>query len=94
MRKLPLGTKRNYLKLLIAAFLITLAFTEYSGTPAVLGAAGQTASPRTRLLINEDWRFIKGDPPNIATSLLYDVRPRLQVATQSQPHPLRRQRML
>lgn len=75
MRELPLGTKRNYLKLSIAAFLITLAFTEYSRTPAVLGAAGQIVSPRTRLLINDDWRFTKGDPSNTATSLLYDVRP-------------------
>jgi beta-galactosidase len=75
MRKLPLGAKRNCLKLSIAAFLTTLAFTEYSGTPAVLGAAGQAASPRTRLLITDDWCFTKGDPPNTTTSLLYDVRP-------------------
>jgi beta-galactosidase len=75
MRELPLGGNHNYLKLLIAAFLITLAFTEYSETPAALGAAGQTTSPRTRLLINDDWRFTRGDPSNITTSLLYDIRP-------------------
>ena len=64
MRKLQFGKKHNYLKLSIAAFLIALAFTEYSRNPAVLGAAGQTISPRTRLLINDDWRFAKGDPSN------------------------------
>jgi beta-galactosidase len=31
--------------------------------------------PRWRLLIDDDWRFNKGDPPDNAVSLLYDVRP-------------------
>jgi beta-galactosidase len=75
MQKLQFGKNNNYLKLAIAAFLITLAFTQYSGAPAVFGAAVQVASPRTRLLINDDWRFTKGDPPKNTTSLLYDVRP-------------------
>jgi beta-galactosidase len=34
------------------------------------------AAPRERILINDNWRFIKGDPTNInSKSLLYDVRP-------------------
>jgi beta-galactosidase len=28
------------------------------------------------LLINDDWRFARGDPPDSTTSLLYDVRPK------------------
>lgn len=31
-------------------------------------------SPRERISINDDWRFIKGDPANNTASLLYDVR--------------------
>ncbi len=31
-------------------------------------------SPRERISINDNWRFTKGDPTNISTSLLYDVR--------------------
>ena len=30
--------------------------------------------PRERILINDNWRFTKGDPTNNAVSLLYDVR--------------------
>ncbi len=43
-----------------------MAFTGYSGNSTAIGAA----SPRTRLLINDDWRFTKGDPQNNHTSLL------------------------
>src|SRR5262245_33415599 len=32
-------------------------------------------TPRARRSLNEDWRFIKGDPPGNTVSLLYDVRP-------------------
>src|SRR5262245_1015039 len=33
------------------------------------------AVSRERLLIDDDWQFIKGDPPDCNVSLLYDVRP-------------------
>jgi len=33
------------------------------------------ASLRERISINDNWRFIKGDPPGDSTSLLYDIRP-------------------
>src|SRR5262249_20357867 len=32
-------------------------------------------TPRTRRLIDQDWRFIKDDPPRDDVSLLYDLRP-------------------
>src|SRR6185295_7818323 len=32
------------------------------------------AAARERVLINDNWRFTKGDPTNSATSLLYDLR--------------------
>ena len=54
---------------LLWLFLAAFAFTRYSG-------AQQAAPPRTRLLINDDWRFARGDPPDSTTSLLYDVRPK------------------
>jgi beta-galactosidase len=36
--------------------------------------ASAQAAPRESILLNEDWRFIKGDPTNCPVSLLYDVR--------------------
>jgi beta-galactosidase len=48
----------------IAAFLLALAFTGYFSSSASL--------PRTRLLINDDWRFTKGDPSDNKTNLVYD----------------------
>lgn len=41
----------------------------------LLSASAQTvdsASPRERISINDDWRFAKGDPPDIGGSLVYD----------------------
>ena len=51
--------------LLISACVLALAFAGHC----------EAASARTRLLINNDWRFTKGDPPNNTGSLLYDIRP-------------------
>lgn len=41
------------------------------------GALGGAArvSPRERISINDDWRFLKDDPPGNTVSLIYDVRP-------------------
>jgi beta-galactosidase len=49
---------------LLAVYLVALAFSGVFSTSAVL--------PRTRLLINEDWRFTEGDPPDSKTSLSYN----------------------
>ena len=57
-----------------------LAFVSVLDSPMVLGQA-QPAEPsrpvRERILIDDDWRFQKGDPAG-ATGLLYDVRPPLK----------------
>jgi len=42
---------------------------------ASLAANAIRLSPRERISINENWRFVKGDPPSNVPSLLYDVRP-------------------
>jgi beta-galactosidase len=73
MNKPRFGKYRRHAILSLAACFLALAFTGYSGTSTVVGAAGHAASPRTRLLISGDWRFIKGDPANCQTRLLYDV---------------------
>ncbi|MEY4917548.1 MAG: hypothetical protein RL616_1461 [Verrucomicrobiota bacterium] len=40
------------------------------------GIAVAAAAPRERISINDNWRFIKGDPTNFnSDNLLYDVRP-------------------
>ena len=65
----------------LATCLIALAFTTYSGTSNIQGAAAQTPSPRTRLLLNDEWRFTKGDTPNNTTSLLYNVLPQSAAST-------------
>jgi beta-galactosidase len=51
----------------LAACLLSLMFSGYSGV------AQPSASPRTRLLINDDWRFTREDTPNIQANLLYTV---------------------
>jgi len=57
--------------LLIALCLTALVFTGCSRTSTDVDVAGKSSSPRTRLSINDDWRFIKGDPPNNQTNLDY-----------------------
>jgi beta-galactosidase len=45
-----------------------------TGVPPTVRA--QTAGPtRQRTLLNDDWRFQKGDPSGASASLMYDVRP-------------------
>jgi beta-galactosidase len=45
------------------------------------GCGSHQTDQRTRVLINGDWRFTKGDPPHAATSLLYDNRPNATAKT-------------
>ncbi|HWI58829.1 MAG TPA: beta-galactosidase GalB [Bacillota bacterium] len=42
---------------------------------ALLAAELALPAPRERILINDNWRFIKGDPSSNTASLLYDIRP-------------------
>ena len=76
-----------------STFLVALALVGGLGTipgqPASppTNTATPTARPeppRERLLINDDWRFQKDDPPGNTVSLLYDVRPEVKVATENQ----------
>ncbi len=71
MSKSFLPRPRRHDLLSPAACLAAVAFL---GTLDSLAQAAD--SPRTRVSINSDWRFTKGDPPgNEATNLVYDVRP-------------------
>jgi beta-galactosidase len=45
------------------------------------GCARPQIDQRTRVLINDGWRFKRGDPPHEATSLLYDDRPNATAQT-------------
>jgi beta-galactosidase len=46
---------------------------------AAAGAdAAQTAGPRQRLSLNDEWRFHLGDPEGSSTHLQYDVRPEIK----------------
>lgn len=65
----------------MAAFLAIPACTE-------CGAIRAAAAPRTRQSIHEDWRFAKGDPPDAATRLLYDVRPASAVSGAPETAPV------
>ena len=41
----------------------------------LVSASAKTAgsvSPRERISINDDWRFMKGDPPGVAGNLAYE----------------------
>jgi beta-galactosidase len=64
--------RRGFLKTIARGFALITGLAvglprEFSGQTKVYG--------RTRRLIDEGWRFIKGDPPGNSISLLYDLRP-------------------
>jgi beta-galactosidase len=69
MNRLPMSQYLCGFMLSLAACLVALVFTGYSGTSTAIKAA----SPRTRLSINDGWRFIKGDPRGSPTNLSYDA---------------------
>lgn len=56
---------------LILALTTALCGIAVSTTVAKPGASG----PRERIPINSDWRFTHGDPADLGTPLMYDVRP-------------------
>jgi beta-galactosidase len=61
------GSKR--ISQIVAACIFALAATSLKAGPG-------SATPRERILIDDNWRFTKGDPTNVnSQSLLYDVRP-------------------
>src|SRR5262245_3695375 len=61
------------------AFLSGVAALAAGMLPARSVQGRQAAQPpRTRTLLDQDWRFIKGDPPGTTPGLLYDVRPPVQ----------------
>src|SRR5262252_5819675 len=66
------GGRRRFLSTIAkgSAFLAGLA----AGFPLKLSAQA-SASGRIRRLIDDDWRFTKGDPAGNTVSLLYDLRP-------------------
>jgi beta-galactosidase len=43
-----------------------------------VGFASAAESPRERISLNDNWRFIKGDPNGDSTGLIYDVRPEVK----------------
>jgi beta-galactosidase len=57
----------------------------------VLATTGKAAvasdPPRQRICINDNWRFIKGDPADNTESLLYDVRPVWPRASGAETNP-------
>jgi beta-galactosidase len=74
-------SRRNFSFLILATAIGVFALSAWSGTSTETGTSTQGASfrkapqsGRERLLIDNDWRFTKGDPPGATTSLLYDVR--------------------
>lgn len=73
MIKTQSGNLHRQVTMLFAIGLAALAFAAYFCTSIFLGAAEKTTSPRTRLSINDDWRFTRSDPPNNKTNLAYDA---------------------
>ena len=68
-------TRWVFLSLLPAAVIISLVLQTASSTGADGAAPAAASEPRERLSLDMDWRFTKGDPAGMQTSLLYDVRP-------------------
>ncbi len=63
------GNARLKVILSLGMVVFVLAGTSLPGA----GVPAQM-SPRERISIDDDWRFIKGDPANCVVSLLYDVK--------------------
>ncbi|AHG92057.1 glycoside hydrolase family 2 sugar binding protein [Gemmatirosa kalamazoonensis] len=42
------------------------------------GALGAQPSPRSRVSLDDDWRFTRGDPAGLTVDLRYDVRPEVR----------------
>src|SRR5436190_1893384 len=73
--------RRGFLTTITKGFALISGLA--AGIPRKAEAQGTT---RTRRLIDEDWRFIKGDPPGPTVSLLYDLRSQ-PAARGAQPTP-------
>jgi beta-galactosidase len=58
---------KNVSSLIVAAFLFF--------AKALEGAEAGPTPTRQRISLNDNWRFTKGDPTNVAGRLRYDVRP-------------------
>ena len=56
----------------VATNLVVVSF--FFSQILLSGSLPAQVAPRERILINDDWRFTKGDPTNCTLSLLYDVR--------------------
>jgi beta-galactosidase len=52
---------------------------------AVSAATPTETSPRQRINLNADWRFLRGDPAGLATNLFYDIRLDKSSAEDEQP---------
>ena len=61
--------------LLTRLFLAAAAFSVCVFSPATGLAAGPATGQRSVTLIDNDWRFTKGDPQGSTVSLLYDTKP-------------------
>ena len=69
--KIPHGKRRRGLILGCGVLCALLGFGGWQRSPLV--ASSSNASPRERLLINDGWRFIQGDPPGAPSGLGYDA---------------------
>jgi len=84
MRKRHADCLRFFIQALLVSGFAIIAQWSSAATESVANRQSVSAvqvhsgGPRTRTLIDDDWRFIKGDPPNVAAGLLYDVRPKLR----------------
>jgi beta-galactosidase len=66
--------KSRLCRLPMLLFGIALSLAVFVCNSFAVGAKrNSVTSPRTRLLINDDWRFIKGDPANNSADLSYDT---------------------
>ncbi len=66
---------RRHTNLLVHMLLITVGFC----VPTTTGHA------RERICLTDDWRFAKGDPAGVSSTLLYDVRPEVKDRRDDKP---------
>jgi beta-galactosidase len=78
LEKIHLEGRSHWAAVLLLVVLQTLCCTSLSAQNLLPDVRNTTLAPRERILINADWRFQKGDPADLASTLDYDVRPAIE----------------
>jgi beta-galactosidase len=78
LKKIDLQGRSHWPAALLLVVLQTLCCASLSAQNLLPDVRNTALAPRERILINAEWRFQKGDPADLPTTLDYDVRPEIE----------------